>query len=105
MDPAQTDDRISQVKNALQQVMAATRAATAPGQKDLAQVCQELANVQVGATAPPPAPAATETPAPLPFLGVLQFRHQPRQRIILILQRYLEEDSIQSDHNQGLPPC
>ena len=66
MDPAQTDDRISQVENALQQVMAATRAATAPGQQDLAQVCQELANVQVGATAPRPAPAATETPAPLP---------------------------------------
>ena len=66
MDPAQTDDRISQVENALPQVMAATRAATAQGQQDRAQVRQELANVQAGATAPPPAPAATKTPAPPP---------------------------------------
>ncbi|CAL8364395.1 unnamed protein product [Arctogadus glacialis] len=66
MDPAQTDDRISRAENALPQVMAATRAATAQGQQDLAQVRQELAKVQAGATAPPPAPAATETPAPLP---------------------------------------
>jgi hypothetical protein len=44
MDPAQTDDRISRMENALQQVMAATRAATAQGQQDLA-VRQELANV------------------------------------------------------------
>ncbi|CAL8403651.1 unnamed protein product [Arctogadus glacialis] len=63
MDPAQTDDRISRVENALQQVMAATRAATAQGQQDLAQVRQELANIH---TAPPPAPAATETHAPPP---------------------------------------
>ena len=66
MDPAQTDGRISRVENALQQVMAATRAATAQGQQDLAQVRLELAKVRAGVTAPPPAPAATETPAPLP---------------------------------------
>ena len=40
--------------------------ATAQGQQDLTQIRQELANVQIGATAPPPAPAATETPASLP---------------------------------------
>ncbi|CAL8404525.1 unnamed protein product [Boreogadus saida] len=58
----QTDDRISRVENALQQMMAATRATTAQGQQDLAQVRQELVNVQAGASAPPLAPAATELP-------------------------------------------
>ena len=62
MDPAQTDDRISRLESALQHVIAAT----AQGRHDLTQICQELANVETGATAPPPDPAATETPASLP---------------------------------------
>ena len=45
---------MSRVENMLQQVMAATMAATDQGQQDLAQVRQELANVQASATAPPP---------------------------------------------------
>ena len=56
------DDRISRMESALQQVMDVT----AQGQQDLIQLCQELANVQTGATPSPPAPAATETPVPLP---------------------------------------
>ena len=93
MDPAQINYWISRMENMLNQLVAASAAASAENQQGLAQVRQEMASITqslglspvlLGASSSSPASASTAAPPPVPARSVsLMWEHLSVMMVIL----------------------